>query len=86
MAKSHKKKAVIGRPEGSPNKRNSVLRDERANHFRCSEGFRRVRDMLIAEGHYVSDADIYHEALQLLALKKEVKSEPNYNFWVKRIQ
>jgi hypothetical protein len=80
-----KKSKPARRQAGTPNKKNEFGRDERANHFRCTEGFNKVCAMLIKSGLYKSKSDIYHEALQLLAMKKNVQLE-HWDFWVKKIQ
>lgn len=80
-----KKKQVPGRPFGSINKKNDVARDCIGRGFRCSEGFNKITDMLIEEGYYKSRADVYHEALQLLAMKKDIK-DPGYQYWISRLQ
>lgn len=80
-----KKIKTAGRPAGTPNIKNEFERNEVANHFRCTEGFNKVMAMLIQSGLYKSKSDIYHEALQLLAMKKNVELE-HWSFWVKKIQ
>ena len=84
MAKAKKK--APGRPPGAANKKNSAVRDERAPGFRCTQGFNKTVEMLIGSGQYKSQADVYHEAVQQLAYKKTVPKEPNYNFWISKIQ
>lgn len=78
------KKRTAGRPAGSPNVRSGFPKDEKANWFRCTEGFNKVCDMLIAEGHYKSRSDIYHEAVMLLAARKDIDM-PGWDFWKSKI-
>jgi hypothetical protein len=80
-----KKTKPAHRPPGAINKKNAHGRDERAAGFRCSQGFVKVVDMLLLYGQYRSKADIYHEALQLMAMKKNIATE-HYDYWVKKIQ
>lgn len=80
-----KKSNPAHRPKGSINQGNEHGRNESAAGFRCSQGFNKVVAMLVSEGLYKSKADLYHEAVQLLALKKQVTIE-HYDFWVKKIQ
>lgn len=73
------------RPAGAPNTRSGHLRDELGNKFRCTHGFNKVCEMLIESGHYKSRADIYHDALQQLAIKKSIDIE-HYLYHVQKIQ
>lgn len=75
---------AIGRPPGSPNAKSAVLRDEFVRQFRCSEGFNKVLEALVATGNYKSKADVLHEALQQLAIKKN--QDPEVIRWINKIQ
>lgn len=71
-----KKNKTTGRPAGAANQATGNLRNEYMRQFRCSEGFNRVVDELIAAG-YKSKADIMHEALERLAFNKLPMNEKN---------
>jgi Arc/MetJ-type ribon-helix-helix transcriptional regulator len=58
-----------GRPKGAANLANGHTRHLNCS-FRCTEAFDQILKHLVASGQYKSKADVMHEALQLLALKK----------------
>lgn len=83
MAKISKKGP--GRPKGAAGQKHEFERNENFNKFRCSTGFKNVVEMLVAGGHYKSQADVLHEAVQRLAFGKDVDIE-HYNYWRGKIQ
>jgi hypothetical protein len=83
MVKSKKIKEP-GRPAGSPNAKSAVLRDEVCRQFRCSEGYNKTLEALMATGNYKSKSDVLHEALQQLAIKK--LQDPAAIWWINKIQ
>lgn len=80
-----KKAKQAGRPPAAINQKNAHGRTETAAGFRCSQGYKKVTDMLIGSGLYKSKADIYHEALTLLAKKRNLEVE-HFNYWVNKIE
>lgn len=61
-----------GRPLGSPNAKNKFERNETFKQMRCSQGFNKTIDEILANGStkYKSKADVMHAALQLLAARE----------------
>lgn len=73
MATAKKKSLTFkqpGRKPGSANKANGVPRNEKFSPMRCSEGFAEAVKEMTATGMYGSKADVLHEAVQLLSLKR----------------
>lgn len=81
LAKAIKKKSA-GRPAGVGNVKIQYLRDEICTQFRCSRGCNEVIKELVATGMYASKADVLHEALQILAMRKL----PADFYWREKIQ
>lgn len=86
MAKASKKKLKEpGRPAGAPNRGSTYPRNEECK-FRCTEAFNKTIEALQLQdpANKLSKADILHEALQMLAVRKLSKKVDMY--WVNRIQ
>jgi hypothetical protein len=77
-----KKNKEPGRPAGSANKKSQFVRDQVCVQFRCSQGYNKVVDEIMAKGNYKSKADIYHRALEVLAAREL----PATFFWINKIQ
>lgn len=63
------KKKAAHRPKGAIGIKSGYPRDEWFK-CRCSEGFRQCVKELVISGHYKSEADAMHEALQILTARK----------------
>ncbi len=83
MAKANKKGP--GRPKGAAGQKHEFERNEKFNKFRCSLGFKNVVQMLVAGGHYKSQVDVLHDAVQRLAYSRDVEIE-HYHLWRGKIQ
>lgn len=79
-----KRTRAAGRPGGAKNKKNAYPRDQTGDKFRASEGFVCVVEILVKSGRYKSKADVYHEAVSILAMRNKIDDKA-YNFWVDKI-
>ncbi len=70
MSNQEQDKRPAHRPKGSQDKKSDVPRDEVFIHFRCSKGFKHTVKELRSVAGYKSNADVMHEALQILAARK----------------
>ena len=59
------------------------MRDEWLNKCRATEGLNKTIDALMATGAYKSKADVIHEAVQMLAMRKLSKKIDLY--WISKI-
>lgn len=72
-----------GRPAGSANQKSAFTRNEKFNHFRCSQGFNKTVDEIKNNNPaYKSKADVMHRALEILAAREL----PATFFWINKIQ
>lgn len=78
------KKKGPGRPEGSANLKNAFARNERYSTFRCSQGFIKTVEEILASGStkYKSKNDVLHAAVQVLAAREL----PATFYWINKIQ